>query len=78
MALLVLGLAACAGRPATPSAPQGLPPPAYPAEARARLLRLLDGEWREWGGRVLDARTVAVRDDQQGPVSYTHLRAHET
>jgi hypothetical protein len=69
MALLALGLAACATRPAAPPAPQGLPPPAYPAEARARLLRLLDGEWREWGGRVLDARTVAVRDNQQGPMA---------
>jgi hypothetical protein len=69
MALLVLGLAACAARPAAPPVPPGLPPPAYPAEARARLLRLLDGEWREWGARMLDASTVPVSDEQQGPLA---------
>ena len=69
LALLALGLAACAARPTAPPVAQGLPPPAYPAEARARLLRLLDGEWREWGGRMLDARIVPVRDNQEGPVA---------
>ena len=68
VALLALGLAACAAQP-TPPVPQGLPPPAYPAEARARLLRILDGEWREWGARVLDARSVPVSDEQEGPVA---------
>ena len=67
-ATALLALAACAPRPAPPG-PGGLPPPAYPAEARARLLRILDGEWREWGGRMLDARTAPVTDEQEGPVA---------
>lgn len=67
-ALALFALAGCAARPG-PSAPAGLPPPPYPAEARARLLRILDGEWREWGARVLDARTAPISDDWEGPVA---------
>jgi hypothetical protein len=64
-AIVLLALAGCAPRPV----PQALPPPAYPAEARARLLRILEGEWREWGARVLDARTAPVGDAPEGPVA---------
>lgn len=68
IALILLSLAACAPRQ-PPPAPEGLPPPAYPAEARARLLRILEGEWREWGARALDARTAPISDEQEGPVA---------
>lgn len=66
--LALLALAACAAPRPPPPAPE-LPPPAYPAEARARLLRLLEGEWREWGGRVLDARAAPIRGAPDGPVA---------
>jgi len=70
LAMLMLSLAGCAPRRDTVAvAPQALPPPAYPAETRARMLRILDGEWREWGARMLDARATAVRDAQEGPVA---------
>lgn len=69
MVLLAMSLTACAPQRIAPAPPVGLPPPAYPAEARARLLRILDGEWREWGARVLDARTVPISDDNEGPVA---------
>jgi hypothetical protein len=71
VSILMAGLAACGPRPATvaPAARSELPPPPYPAETRARLLRILYGEWREWGARTLDARTRPVSDDDEGPVA---------
>ncbi len=60
---LLAGLVACA-----PPAPE-LPPPPYPAETRARMLRLVVGEWQEWGGRVFDARTDPISDADEGPVA---------
>jgi len=65
VALLVL-LAAIAGCAAPLPA---LPPPPYPGETRARMLRLVLGEWQEWGGRVLDARTTPISDDDAGPIA---------
>jgi len=68
---LLAALAACAppAPPAAPPAAAELPPPTYPAETRARMLRLVLGEWQEWGGRVLDARTAPISDDDEGPVA---------
>ena len=75
MTIAVLAaLTACAQRP--PAAPQSTqPPPPYPAESRARMLRLLDGEWLEWGGRTLDARIRPTSDTDEGPVSEQHPAA---
>ena len=52
-ALLLPGLlaAACAAPPPLPSEP----PLAYPPAARERMLRIAIAEWRDWGGRVLEA-----------------------
>jgi hypothetical protein len=33
------------------------------------MLRILDGEWREWGARVLDARAGRLRAVPDGPVA---------
>jgi hypothetical protein len=57
-------LAACAPRPQ-----EVLPPPPYPEQTRARMLRIVEGEWQDWGGRVLDARTRPISDDDEGPVA---------
>ncbi len=70
---LLAALAACAA-PAPAPAPE-LPPPPYPAETRTRMLRLVLGEWQEWGGRVLDARTAPTSDADEGPVAEQHPAA---
>ncbi|MDO9709833.1 DUF2272 domain-containing protein [Paracraurococcus lichenis] len=49
-ALLLLLLAACAA-----PAPAPEPPLPYPPAARARMLRLLQAEWAEWGGLTTTA-----------------------
>lgn len=67
--VLLLALAACAPRP-PPSVPVAETPPLeYPAATRARLLRILEGEWREWGARIVDGRTHAPLDRDEGPVA---------
>lgn len=63
-------LAACAPQrplpgPARSSATTPLP---YPPETRARMMRILEAEWREWGAAVLDARARPF-EDAEGPLS---------
>jgi len=47
LAALLL-LAACATAPPPPPPPE--PPAAYPPSVRARILRIAEAEWTEWGG----------------------------
>jgi hypothetical protein len=69
--LLLAFVAGCA----PPPAPIGDAPPPYPASTRARMLRIAEGEWREWGGHVLDARRQAVSDAAEGPQAENHPAA---
>ncbi len=73
LALLTV-LVGCAPPPAALTAPASLRPPPYPAETRARMLRLLDGEWREWGARTLDAR-ARPPSEAEGPLAERHPAA---
>jgi hypothetical protein len=62
-------LAACAPqRPVVPPPVPDTTPIAYPPETRARLMSILDAEWREWGSRVIDARDKPFLDED-GPIS---------
>lgn len=72
--VLLVSLAACAPRVPVPSK-AGEPPPPYPVQTRERLLRLLDGEWREWGARTLDARLGPTRDSDDSPLAEQHPAA---
>ena len=67
--LLVAAGSACAPqRPAAIVLPVATTPLVYPAATRNRLMRILDGEWTEWGSRIIDARSAAF-DDTEGPVA---------
>ncbi len=67
--LVLAVVAGCAPRPPAVVAPVAAPPPlVYPAATRARMMRILDGEWREWGARVIDARQKAF-EDTEGPLA---------
>lgn len=71
--LVLLAFAAgCAPRPA-PVADE--PPPPYPDGTRARMLRIAEGEWREWGAHVLDARAAPIGDAAVGPQAENHPAA---
>ena len=72
--VLLLALAGCTSRVPVP-AKADEPPPPYPVQTRERLLRLLDGEWREWGARTLDARSRPTRDSDEGPLAEQHPAA---
>lgn len=72
---LLATLAACTAAPPPTAPPATLPPPPYPAETRARLLRLLDGEWQEWGARTLDARSRPASETDEGPLAEQHPAA---
>jgi hypothetical protein len=69
VSLLAL-LAACGSRPPSPAParPSATTPLAYPPQTRARMMRILEAEWREWGSRVIDARDRPF-EDQDGPVA---------
>lgn len=67
--LLLAALAACAPqRPAPVPRLSATTPLPYPVETRARLMRILQSEWEEWGSRVIDARTEPFLD-MEGPVA---------
>lgn len=69
--LLLAALAACAPqRPVVPQAPpvSATTPLPYPPETKARMMRILEAEWREWGSRVIDARDSPFLD-LEGPMA---------
>lgn len=74
LALLAV-LAACTPPPHPAPPSPSLPPLQYPAETRARMLRLLDGEWQEWGARTLDARIRPANETSEGPLAEQHPAA---
>lgn len=82
---LVLALAACAAPPPPPPAPE--PPLSYPPSVRARILRILQAEWEDWGRRSIapDQHRGAPRDEdhprgrpgpESDPVNFPRVLAY--